>query len=490
MVIRAPMPSMDDVGDPSDWPAGCEVVKALDSSLRCDLCFDIYTAPVSFKTCSHTFCSTCIRTHINQPGSAGAFCPKCRQNKAYDSELFPVTALETTAESWRKMRPFVMQLWTKAQDATREAERLRSHQNQMASGSLSRRPSEPNGKRKAEDDLEDAAIADGADHGADQPPRRSTRARTLRHPPSASNVGASADSAYILSDDDDEAGDASYQEESSAAPDKDIHDLKSDDQVACPICEHHFTVAALNAHLDKNKCYPGCPPPPIQERGMAPKPKAQGTPNSAAWFSKASAGNSNSDASGPAATAKRLHRPQYQLKSERDLRKLLESLGLPTTGDKEKLAERHRQYVNLYNANLDAAPANRRSEGKLRRELLEWERARDAKGSAITDKKSSSWLADNKAQYNDLIAQARETAMRDRQRRNKKPTPPPAAPADLDATEAAPAPQSDADAAAASLDGPGEPRSSSSLTQLGDDSGDSASRRRLQSDKEEGIEAR
>ncbi|KAN0064641.1 E3 ubiquitin-protein ligase rad18 [Thecaphora frezii] len=420
MLLTSLIPSLDDVGDPSDWPAGCEVVKALDSSLRCDLCFDIFTAPVSLKTCSHTFCSTCIRTHINQPGSSGAFCPKCRQNKAYDSELLPVTALETTAESWRKMRPFVMDLWKRVQ----EADKLRSQALQQSVGSAGTGPSR-NGKRKADEQPIEAR-------------RRSSRVRSQRNPSAAMatatsfDVGASVDSAYVLSDDDDEAGDASYHEDggggatangrgSAAAEGREHHDLKSDDQVACPICEHRFTVVALNAHLDKNKCYPGCPAPSAQERGLALRPKPQaGASGTAAWFAKAADAAASSSSS-----AKRLHRPQYSLKSERDLRKLLESLGLPTTGDKEKLAERHRQYVNLYNANLDAAPANRRSEAKLRRELAEWERARDVRGGALlTDKKSQGWLAENRAQYNDLIAQARETAMRDRQRRNRKATPP------------------------------------------------------------------
>ena len=98
---------MDEVTDPTDWNNDFDILRNLDASLRCDLCFvganhlsalpplnsqaqltlialpssphltshrqDIYTSPVSIKSCHHTFCSTCIRTHINQSGNTGSF---------------------------------------------------------------------------------------------------------------------------------------------------------------------------------------------------------------------------------------------------------------------------------------------------------------------------------------------------------------------------------------------------------------------------------
>lgn len=69
---------------------------------------DIIRAPVSIKTCNHTFCSRCIRDYINQPAASGAPtdrpCPNCRQPKVYDSELVPVPQLEVAAEAWRQAR--------------------------------------------------------------------------------------------------------------------------------------------------------------------------------------------------------------------------------------------------------------------------------------------------------------------------------------------------------------------------------------------------
>lgn len=98
------MPPSDDVGDPSDWKGDAKWVSGLDASLRCELCYDIFVAPVSLRACGHAFCSACIRTHINQPQARGQFCPKCRQPKAYDSELVLQPALEVAAHVWRLNR--------------------------------------------------------------------------------------------------------------------------------------------------------------------------------------------------------------------------------------------------------------------------------------------------------------------------------------------------------------------------------------------------
>lgn len=103
---------LEQVSDPSDWPKEWAFLRPLDAGLRCGLCYvgsfsltqDIFRAPVALRECAHVFCSSCIRTHINQPRGTGSFCPNCRQKKAFDSELLPQTALEAAADSWRAAR--------------------------------------------------------------------------------------------------------------------------------------------------------------------------------------------------------------------------------------------------------------------------------------------------------------------------------------------------------------------------------------------------
>ncbi|KAJ3291787.1 E3 ubiquitin-protein ligase rad18 [Borealophlyctis nickersoniae] len=57
--------------------------------------------------------------------------------------------------------------------------------------------------------------------------------------------------------------------------------------------------------------------------------------------------------------------------SESKLRKLLKDEGLPSHGDKATLVKRHTEWVQRYNANLDAA--HPKSEEQVKRELMEWE---------------------------------------------------------------------------------------------------------------------
>ncbi|PKI83939.1 Rad18p [Malassezia vespertilionis] len=283
---------------------------------------DIFHAPVAIRECGHLFCSSCIRMHINQAGGAGAFCPNCRQKKAYDSELVSQTALEATAEQWRAARPHVMEK-KKALDAlVKERDALRAQLEHNVTMSV---------------------------HGTEKrvaPPAEETRRLRPR------------------------TGGMDYR------------DLTAADAVQCPICAVSFTAAELNAHLDFG-CDPSQPPP------APPVPPD------------------------PFANAKRLTRPQYQLKSERDLRKMLAVLDLPVHGSKERLIERHRQWVNLYNANLDASAAHRESASKLRRQLSAWDRAQDEAAShhkerlVTNGRQYKTWLNTHRSQYHVLTAQAR-----------------------------------------------------------------------------------
>uniref|UniRef100_V5F067 SAP domain-containing protein n=2 Tax=Kalmanozyma brasiliensis (strain GHG001) TaxID=1365824 RepID=V5F067_KALBG len=119
------------------------------------------------------------------------------------------------------------------------------------------------------------------------------------------------------------------------------------------------------------------------------------------------------------ANEKRLVRPQYNLKSERDLRKLLDDAGLPTSGDREKLVERHRQWINIWNANLDSTKA-RRSAAQLRKDLAAWERTKtSAKDhSAHVDRQKTTWVKTNKSQFDDLIQKAKMGASKDKKLRD------------------------------------------------------------------------
>jgi len=70
----------EEIADSTDWLATpLPKLSAVDSALRCQVCKDFYTTPM-ITSCSHTFCSLCIRRCLNNDGK----CPACRAN---DQEL-------------------------------------------------------------------------------------------------------------------------------------------------------------------------------------------------------------------------------------------------------------------------------------------------------------------------------------------------------------------------------------------------------------------
>lgn len=414
---------------------------------------DIYTSPVSLKSCHHTFCSSCIRTHINQSGNAGSFCPKCRQTKAYDSELIPQPVLEVTALEWKSSRSFLVRLQTHHNTRRLSPPPRSAEASRCVIAGPSKRPQ---------------SLHDGT-HGESSPtrssPRRSKRIKTDLSTVTTEPSAGSRSSPLTVQDDDDDDDDendglhrtddefelnrgqdtdADYIDSATSThssrakrcssqhspplrspppppplpPNALDRELKADDLVECPICSHKFTLSALHRHLDSVSCYPGFPEPSPEERGLAPK---SAKPSSSSWLTLATI---HSDAtSSMAASEKRLHRPQYNLKSDRDLRKLLDDAGLPTSGDREKLVERHRQWVNLWNANLDSTKA-RRSTLQLRKELAAWERAKwSAKDhSALVDRQKTSWIQSNKSQFHSLIEKARIGAIKDHKLRHAPST--------------------------------------------------------------------
>ena len=69
-----------DIADPSDWlKTTVPKLATLESALRCQVCKDFFDTPM-ITSCSHTFCSLCIRRCLTNDGK----CPICR---ACDQEL-------------------------------------------------------------------------------------------------------------------------------------------------------------------------------------------------------------------------------------------------------------------------------------------------------------------------------------------------------------------------------------------------------------------
>jgi len=106
-----------EISDPTDWLAtALPTLATVESALRCQVCKDFYTTPV-ITSCSHSFCSLCIRRCLTVEGK----CPTCR-GPEQEVKLRKNWALQEIVDAFRAARPVVMRL---AQQGNNEADERR-----------------------------------------------------------------------------------------------------------------------------------------------------------------------------------------------------------------------------------------------------------------------------------------------------------------------------------------------------------------------------
>lgn len=103
-----------DVPDSTDWlETPLSLLAPLESSLRCQVCKDFFNNPV-ITSCSHTFCSLCIRRCLSSEGK----CPVCRSSDQ-ELKLRRNWAVQEFVETFQNARQSVLDL------ARKEAARLK-----------------------------------------------------------------------------------------------------------------------------------------------------------------------------------------------------------------------------------------------------------------------------------------------------------------------------------------------------------------------------
>ena len=94
------MDASREIEDPTDWlNTSLSSFLPLDNALRCQVCKDLYDTPM-ITSCSHTFCSKCIRTCISNDGK----CPTCRAAEQA-SKLRNNFAIEEAVGAFKMARP-------------------------------------------------------------------------------------------------------------------------------------------------------------------------------------------------------------------------------------------------------------------------------------------------------------------------------------------------------------------------------------------------
>ena len=98
------MDSSFDVSDPSDWlKTSLSQLGPVEQALRCQVCKEFFDTPM-ITSCSHTFCSLCIRRCLTTDGR----CPACRsQDQAI--KLRANSTVQELVEAFKVARPVVLQ---------------------------------------------------------------------------------------------------------------------------------------------------------------------------------------------------------------------------------------------------------------------------------------------------------------------------------------------------------------------------------------------
>lgn len=93
----------DELPDSTDWLATpIPKLSHVDSALRCQVCREFYDTPM-ITSCSHTFCSLCIRRCLSNDGK----CPACKANDQ-ESKLRQNWAIGELVEAFGNARQQVL----------------------------------------------------------------------------------------------------------------------------------------------------------------------------------------------------------------------------------------------------------------------------------------------------------------------------------------------------------------------------------------------
>ncbi|KDR81862.1 hypothetical protein GALMADRAFT_135257 [Galerina marginata CBS 339.88] len=363
-----------DIPDPTDFPPHGKApgLRTLDASLRCDICGELYDAPVTIS-CGHCFCSNCIRTSL----ASKQECPSCRKT-ANEAHIRPNPTLENVISAWKDTRPFILRLIKREEEESGTSSQHLDKGNVRKRKRVTERSSSPNSV------LENTAGPSRNPLSSSDPvvPKSPSKSKKLK--------GKSEDIIDLFSSDADEG-------EIEAPPNPSNLIPKAEDLVACPLCQKRVRYRILNVHMDNS-----CKDAPPSENAAESWLKLMGGGKNSHQKGKHKKQQPDSDDEYPLPLA------AYTTLKDRQLKDMLVQHDLPLSGDRSNWEQRHRKWVMLFNANLDKSASNRKSKAELRRDLKKWEEEMTKKKKiVITDVKA--YQIEHKSEFTRLIAEARPT---------------------------------------------------------------------------------
>ncbi|OAQ62241.1 postreplication repair protein uvsH/nuvA [Pochonia chlamydosporia 170] len=355
--------AVDDVPDSTDWlatPLAC--LAAVEASMRCQVCKDFYKTPM-ITTCSHTFCSLCIRRALSNDGK----CPLCRAPEQ-ELKLRSNWALEESVEAFSTARQAALDV-ARSELQTVQPKKRKSDNGRTTDSAVS-----PTSKRVR---MSTRLASNGTRSASHMSPERGF-GRVI--------IPASDEDEGSNNDDD---GDSDYSP------------ANADSFVPCPSCEMKMKAWQVFQHLE------ACSGP---------------TPESMTSETLSTGRELEAKQLRQKTTPDRLPALNYSMLKEPALRKKLAELGIPNQGPRLTLEKRHKEWITIWNANCDSAQPRKRSQ--LLQDLDVWERTQGhraiaaTKGtiSAVTIKDKNfdgaAWAAKHDSSFKDLIANARNSRLR------------------------------------------------------------------------------
>ncbi|KAI7277530.1 DNA repair protein rad18 [Hortaea werneckii] len=340
------------VPDSTDWlNTPLKDFADLENALHCQICKEFYDTPM-ITSCSHTFCSKCIRTSLSIDGK----CPACR-TADQASKLRNNWALQEVVATFQKARPAAIEVAKQDRDAQQN------------------RNSRTKRKRTVPDE-EDG----GSEHAGEGRQTRSKSRKVATSQP--------ATLAPIEIQDNDPEDDDDFRPE----PD--------DGLVECLLgCGKRMKPEQMDSHLDRCE---------DEKKAAATRAKSH-TPVANAF------GPRPSPRQQKARPEERLAELNYSLLKEIGMRKKLEELGIPAWGNKQLMVRRHVEWVNLWNANCDSRQPRTKRELLSELDTWERTQGGRAPGGQASfaanvmkkDFDGAGWASKNKDEFSRLIADAK-----------------------------------------------------------------------------------
>ncbi|KAI6829928.1 DNA repair protein rad18 [Hortaea werneckii] len=339
------------VPDSTDWlNTTLKDFADLENALHCQVCKEFYDTPM-ITSCSHTFCSKCIRTSLSTDGK----CPACR-TADQASKLRNNWALQEVVATFQTARPAAIEVAKQEQDAR-----------QNRNSRMKRKRTIP--------DEEDG----GSEHAGEG---RQTRSKSRR-------VAASQPATL-----------APTETQDTDPEDDDFQAEPNDGLVECLLgCGKRMKPEQMDSHLDRCE----------DEKKAATTRAKSHTPVANPFGSRPSPRQRN------ARPEERLAELNYSLLKEIGMRKKLEELGIPAWGNKQLMVRRHIEWVNLWNANCDSRQPRTKRELLSELDTWERTQGGRAPGGQASfaanvmkkDFDGAGWASKNKDEFSRLIADAK-----------------------------------------------------------------------------------